>query len=52
MKYVLLACGAVVVGIIVFANELGKWCEDCNPYSPCDECMGATFGDCKECKHG
>lgn len=59
------ACsGVAIAGLIALANELGRFCEEINPYQrfPADElekesverdcygCMGAAFGDCEECR--
>lgn len=61
MKIVIWAiCGAAVAGFIAFANEVGRFCEETNPYQgiPADErekdcngCMGAAFGDCDRCEN-
>lgn len=40
MKIVIWAiCGAAVAGFIAFANEVGRFCEETNPYQgiPADE---------------
>lgn len=48
-------------GLIALANELGRYCEDINPYNSilegdkpaakdCSGCMGAAWGDCDRCR--
>lgn len=64
MKIVIWAiCGAAVAGFIAFANEVGRFCEETNPYQgipaaeeesvkkDCYGCMGAAFGDCEQCEN-
>lgn len=53
-------CGAVgIAGLIALANEIGRFCEDTNPYQAiptesvprdCNGCMGAAWGDCDRCR--
>lgn len=52
MREVLVIGGIVAVTVACFlaaVHEFGEYCEDINPYSACDGCMGGTFGDCEEC---
>lgn len=57
---VAVAWAAAVAGLIALANEVGRFCEETNPYQgiPADEiekdcsgCMGAAFGDCEQCEN-
>jgi len=36
MKIVAIGIGIVIAGVLVIADEIGKYCEDVNPYGPCD----------------
>lgn len=59
---VAVAWTAAIAGLIALANEVGRFCEDTNPYhgipaaeeepvkKDCYGCMGATFGDCDRCR--
>lgn len=46
--------GGIIGTLIAFANELGRFCEDTNPYQglpvheECETC-GGQYGDCASC---